>query len=381
MSFSQEQHRENLRDWSSSKYAALVGETGLRAEERFSAGDLEQFFVGEIKKDGVGWIEVDLDDYWDNKGIHHPGTGYGHLHVHSKTKQRYPVVSRDMVLPSVSDLVVDAGGELRWGLEGGRHAAGTHFLIFVGNPFIEAVDKNAIWFQAYHSPRGAETARNIEITDLLPADYGSAYHNYFIEGNKGTKFLYVDSELVAVFVTGVEDNLPKWENSEPYALTSFPMEGAEYYYKYEFKADKEFTWEAPSIGEDGKGLKDAPSGATPCMGWFAGDPHPPKTMKIHNENTSTKWEGLDTGGAVQTSHPIPTNGYPKKTLYFQSDAAGTLDIEVYAGGGWRVYDSPTIAANELEVYEFPQEAQFPIMRCVYTPTDDDTITLAQVSLS
>jgi len=374
-------YEAEVRDLLSSKYAALVDETGLRAEERFNVGNLEQFFIGLLYESGVGWTKIDIDDYWDNEGIHVPGAGYNWLHIHSKTKQSYPIVSRDMVLPSVTDLVVDAGGEARWGLEAGRHAAGTHFLIFVGNPYVPGIDKDAVWFQAYHSPATADTKRNIEITDLLPTDYGSAYHNYWIEGNRGTKFLYVDSELIAVFVTGVEDNLPKWENSEPYALTSFPMEGEEYYYKYEINADKEFTWEAPSIGESGEGLKDPPSGATPCMGWFAGDPHPPKTLKLYNENTSTKWEGLATGGAVQTSHPIPTNGYPRKTLYFQSDAAGTLDIEVYAGGGWRVYDSPTISANELEVYEFPQESQFPIMRCVYTPTDDDTIAYGEVDLA
>jgi len=115
--------------------------------------------------------------------------------------------------------------------------------------------------------------------------------------------------------------------------------------------------------------------------WCENSSTVPLNLPLYNEDTETKWSNLDTNGNTQTSHPVPIWGYPNRTLYFESDAAGTLDIEIYVGGGWQVYDSPSVTANELLSYNLPAEMQAPLMRCVYTPTDSDTITYSEVHLA
>jgi len=204
----------------------------------------------------------------------------------------------------------------------------------------------------------------------LPGDYDSAENTYRLFRNRGQSWLTIGNELRAVILDGVPEDLPTWENDPPYALGSLNENmGSEFSFKTVARStnEKEFTF--PLTTEE------------TCFGMFQGQPTPPRQFPLYNENTDTKWSSLATGGSVQTSHPIPIWGYPNKTLYFEADAAGTLDIEVYVGGGWRVYDSPSITANELLNYTFPAEMQAPIMRCVYTPTDADTIAYGEVDVA
>jgi len=212
---------------------------------------------------------------------------------------------------------------------------------------------------------------SLEVTNLLPGDYDTAENVYRIFRTKQGAWFTINNTLKAVILDGVPDAIPTWQNNSPYALGSLNENmGTEFKFKtnvWSSTSSKEFTFPLKTTEK--------------CFAMFEGQPLPPRQFPVYNENSSTQWDALATGGTIQTSHPIPIWGYPNKTIYFKSDAAGTLDIEVYVGGGWETYDSPSLTANELLTYNFPAEMQAPIARLVYTPTDTDTINLAEVYLS
>jgi len=172
--------------------------------------------------------------------------------------------------------------------------------------------------------------------------------------------------LRAIVLTGVQGNIPKWENNPPYALWS----------------DAAINISSmPAFIE--AGLPQATElnmAFSPYTGFMAEDgiPLPARQYSLYTENTSTKWSGLTTGASL-TSHPIPVWGYPAKTLLFQADAAGELRIQVYAGGGWRTIDTKTLVANAL--YQYNLTVEVTIARCTYNPAGSDTIAVAEWYLS
>jgi len=104
----------------------------------------------------------------------------------------------------------------------------------------------------------------------------------------------------------------------------------------------------------------------------------PYRWVVCTEGTNTRWVGLTTSDTV-TSAPIPIGGYSNKTFLFQSNAAGTIAIEVYAGGGWREVVSETVTANSL--WDYVLNLEVPIARMKYTPAGSDTIAVAECNLS
>jgi len=219
--------------------------------------------------------------------------------------------------------------------------------------------------------------RKIEITDVVPSRVWNfdKYSVYNLNVHKGFAEFYVQFELVAVIVygkafTGSTEKL--YANTEPYSLLvsnfSPPMQ-------------MPTLQEISAVNAAGEYIEKTVGYPLDEYHFTAGQPLPVRQFSLYKESSTTKWSGLDTGGTKQTSHPVPIAGYPNKTVYFKSDAAGTLDIEVYVNGGWEVYDSITPTANELEYIGLPTEMQAPLLRCVYTPTDADTINLAEVNLS
>jgi len=74
---------------------------------------------------------------------------------------------------------------------------------------------------------------------------------------------------------------------------------------------------------------------------------------------------LDAGSI--TSQPLSVFGRRNKTIYFQADQAGTLDIEVLGlSGNWRTYESVAISADTLEPY--PMTGDAVLCRVTFTPS-------------
>jgi hypothetical protein len=206
----------------------------------------------------------------------------------------------------------------------------------------------------------------LNVENFLPADYNSAYHVYSVKLNRNNVLYWVDSDLVAVFLLGLHTDIPSWDGNPPYAIYGNKAIYCASHYMIGME-----------VGNLPVTLQPHPN--TP--GVADGDPITPLTLPVYRESTNVKWNGLATGGVTQTSHPLPIWGYSRKTLAFQSSAAGTLDIQVYAGGDWRSYDTPGLTANKLLSYNFPQEMQYPIMRLVYEPVDADTIACGELFLA
>jgi len=204
----------------------------------------------------------------------------------------------------------------------------------------------------------------ITVKSLLPADYDSAEHWYTIKVNKCNTELWCDNSLLAIILYDLPEEIPTYSDKHPYAIRSAC----------------ELMPGAMQIGLlfDNEGKPATIPFNFNKLTFYEGDPLPPRQYAIYTENSSTKWAG-NTFDSTVTSHPIPVWGYPKKTFLFQSNAAGTIAIEVYAGGGWREVVSETVTANEL--WDYVLNLEVSIARMKYTPTNSDSITVAECNLS
>jgi len=302
-------------------------------------------------------MRLSVEDIWDEDGLHVRSTNptpYWAGPIQSRLLKRYPVFGTEIRLPKI-----EAGKCWKLQFETGQQGAAGD-CAFYGK-------ETECRFRA-HTRAGL---CQFNIVSLLPSDYDTADNVYRLAISKGQCHLFINQRLRAVILYGLPQGIPVWENNPPYGLGSVTGEmGTEFNFKLAAWSPDESTEFTFPLRTD-----------EPCFGMYQGQAHPPRQIPLYTENTDTIWRGLDTGGSQMTSHPVPIWGYPNKTLYFKSDAAGTLDIEIYVGGGWQVYDTVSLSANELESYPFPKGMQAPIMRCVYTPTDADTISLAEVNLA
>jgi len=304
---------------------------------------LNDFFIAV---DSTGQ-KANLDDYWDvTTAKIKIGTGGIHR-FYSRKAFNYAWYLMN------AQCATRVGRDQLFGLEpgAGSMGLGTWFRIHAG------------FFRTYTKHSGGHSDNHPSIEVYLPADYDSAMHRYGIKVNKHQVWYFIDETLVSVCLLGLTEAIPTWDNAEPYSIGS--IEG--------------LYCAATILGAEGTGdlFEFGPMyGNSPLA--MDGDPCPPIQLSLYTENTATKWKALATAGNLQTSHPVPIWGYQNKTLYFMADAAGTLTIQVYVSGDWRDYDTPVVAANTLVTFSFPAEMQAPIMRCTYEPTNNDTITLAEL---
>jgi len=313
---------------------------------------LNDFFNGRLGPARPGATKsinrIDLDQYWNEDGFRSDASRAPTC-AYSRRLFSYPQLAIYTKLPTVSP---DA--EYYIGFENGSY----HL-----SPLFDIRSING----AFEISAGAGTVEVLDITNLLPADYDTAYHRYQLKVNKCNFEVYIDDVLRGIILTGVPETIPDWENSEPYALGSIPVG----IMNCELSAFIEIVSNDLLLPLHSDRNSFVAS---------SGPPLAPRQYAVYNENTSTKWLNLATGGDLQTSHPIPVWGYPRKTLHFSSSAAGTLYIDYYAGGAWRNYDTPTLPLSG-DTYIFPQEFQTPIIRLRYDPTNNDTINFAVVHLA
>jgi len=295
-----------------------------------------------------------VEDVWDENGYHLP-EGHSWTRTHTRRTFKYPSLS---VWGKFA--TGQTGLSQLFGLELGGGQVHPWFGFFLSGTSLYAIRK------PYEGGAGSGGI-GVEITMHLPTDYDTNEHMYSVKVNKHNVEYMIDGKLVAVVLLGVSRSVPEIENVQPYAIGVMN--------KYRTLA--EYT----AFIEGNFGGTPITIPITPS--WFrcgSGDPMPPRTYELYTENSTTKWNNTSLS-AVTTSHPVPIWGYRDKTLLFQSNAAGTLDIEVFAGGGWRTYDSISLTADSLTKYVFPEGFQAPLMRCVYTPAGTDTIAVAEVHLA
>ncbi|MCD6147908.1 hypothetical protein J7J18_00875 [bacterium] len=316
---------------------------------------VDDFFVANAYSLTDGYVEEKPSNWWktDFGGIKCPAK-YWSLIIHSKNTCKYPVLTFLAKFNPPETHVVQ-----RIGLEGWSGADHNYVMLN------ESETSFYFWTEIGAGP--TTVTRNLNITNLMPSDYDTKYHTYQIKINKQSAWLFIDGVIKAIHLFGVQDETPAWGNNDPYAICSvkFPLLEVEYPFYTEPQG-----WQEKDV------ILQLYGGAR--VGLYDGDPLPPLQLPIYTENSSTKWAGSTFDSAV-TSHPVPVWGYSKKVFLFQSNAAGTIAIEVYAGGDWREVVSETVTANEL--WDYVLNLEVPIARLKYTPTNSDTIAVAECNLS
>jgi len=296
--------------------------------------------------------QIDVDDYKDPIYPYVVAKEIGAvLYLYSRQFYKYPQLFVRATVPDRTGFPDNSHIGLEFEGVGLQHSlvAGFWFVNILGTTTVTG--KYTLDY-VHGEPRG------VDLAAYLPADFMTALHRYACKVNKGSVEYRIDSALVLSVIYAPD--------SAFYSLAGPP---------YDIRI-------IPEISEPGGmfhiHLEDTNTVAVP--GFSDGDPLPPRQYALYTENTNTKWTGL-APGAVVTSHPVPVWAYPRKTLVFQANAAGNLDIQVYVGGGWRswVPGGITLVANQLEVYNLNGEV--PIVRCVYTRVAAETITLAEWYLS
>jgi len=211
-----------------------------------------------------------------------------------------------------------------------------------------------------------------EQTTNLPSDYTTARHGYWVKVNRHQVWFGIDNMIRTVAIlakSGVARQL--YNNSNPYTIYIAPFHVPETQHTLmELVASKggklvgvsiEFGWSDARFSE--------------------GDPVPPLAMPLYLEASNTVLAGYSISSGSVTSHPIPTFGYLRKTVYFMANQAGTLEIDKYMlSGNWRVYDSVSVSANTLVKYRIDDEVI--LTRIIFTPsTYPATILEAEADMS
>jgi hypothetical protein len=203
-------------------------------------------------------------------------------------------------------------------------------------------------------------AGHVNVSFALPSDYTTAAHFYWIKHNRSQAWFGVDNRLIGVALftrSGVERIL--YENSPPYTIYIAPFSMPSDLYPMLFLEPN----------------RDAKGNIVPTtidLPWrrvriTSGDPQPPFALPLYVAGTNTLMAGQSISSGSLTSHPIPVFGYDRKTIYFMSDQAGTLEIQVFTlSGNWRTYDTISAPANTLTAYVMTGDAL--VARVVFTPS-------------
>lgn len=271
------------------------------------------------------------------------------LMAFSKMVWSYPALAFECIWPTITEPDLAA---LVMFESGGRGPINLSGYLMAGGVFI------------LQGGTGAFTI-NLILTSFLPANYNTALNTYGLKLNKCNIEAYINGVFRGIILFGLPEAIPNWNNNPPYAIASTPA--ANIAMKVPFTVSLQPMGDMPSYTLGIKRLDYQ-------LVCNDGDPLPPRQYAVYTENTATKWNGLATA-AVVTSHPVPVWGYGRKSLLFQSNAAATLAVQVYAGGGWRTITTIVLAANTLMSYNL--NAEVPIARCVYTPVGADTIAVAE----
>lgn len=306
--------------------------------------------------------------YWDQDGIHKPANHNGPL-VFSRKPVKY---GRFICRGTLPDMAADATTYtdytgIWFGMEHGQLLEfGSATFWWNYNPSDDTNELRA-------AVGGAGVKTSLDITDQLPSDYDTKEHYYWIKINDGIVEFYIDNGLAAVFISGTGDRYTV-RSGQPFGVKVC---------KAKIPAVSTPFFEAHAEDKD-TGEKLAMDFGIPVDGfrWTEGQPHPKRIFRLVRDQTIIPLtEG--TYDSEITSHPLPLYGYKKKTMQFMADTDSTTDglqFEVFTQErNWRVYDSRTYSANDLEI--FTPSAAIPLMRVSYDPSATGaSITEAEVCL-
>lgn len=293
-------------------------------------------------------------DYWTQDSYAPPFAGYvtcpttvRAIAIYSKQVYNYPYIATQVILPDLSTLPSWAG--LWWGLVNGSDAGN-------GGASFKLV-KDAAGVIHFYAQLGSflhpgrQTWTQVEIKNLLPADYTTARHIYSVELTNPMAIYYIDEIPVAygLFTPG----------------TSFPAILGPPYALFSINGQIAKSLEA---SVEVQGSRSQLRVELPPYGFRVsdGDPRPPRVYRLYDAGTNTLFTSLVITVGSETSHPFPIFGYEGKTINFRASEQGTLSVETYMQtGNWREYDTMGITTDKLRTYSIEDDGV--IARVVFTP--------------
>lgn len=250
---------------------------------------------------------------------------------------------------------------------GFEHGGGVYY----GSAFFQlGKTGSTLWMNARVAGKG-DYGKYLNILNLMPSDFQTKRHYYTVKINRCNVEFFVDGKLVAVIISSpFMSDLTVSEEHQPYAIGL---------------TNGENPISMDTLLE--VALESSPSSDIvldfPAYGFkiSSGDPLPARIYRLYQWETENLLAGLTLTSGSVTSHPVPVFGYRDKTIFFQADQSGTVDIEVLTQtGNWRTYYSDTVSADELWWLKMTGDAV--LARLTYTPTAyPATIVDAEVVLN
>ncbi len=297
--------------------------------------------------------DIPLHEYWGASLTIPRGRNW--FMIRSRQSVRYGYMVAYMKYPNWTGLGYDNGTGLWLGFElgaGERHGIASWFLVRHSN-----VNK------LFAHIGGGGVFFNTEQTVSLPSDYTTARHGYWVKINRNQVWFGIDNRIRGfTLLANSQVNLPLASNANPYFINIVPVPVPTLQHlliEFQVCIGGKFIGVPRDVTIGGLGFSD--------IRWCEGDPQPPLALPLYVANTDTLMAGQSISSGSLTSHPIPVFGYDKKTIYFMSDQAGTLEIQVFTlSGNWRTYDSVSVSANTLIRYSITDATL--LVRVVFTPS-------------
>jgi hypothetical protein len=296
---------------------------------------------------------TDVNKFWTDSGLTLPYGYYNYLAVYSKASLIYPFISSYTKLPDLTSFPSGTSVYFCGFEHGGSTKSG--IATFILQRTTTGITLSAMY--------GSRTVITMDITSRLPADYITAYHNYYTKVNRWGAEFFIDNNLVAVAFDipnapqGVKATAP------PYAIgvTDAPV-------IKRLHTLIEILLPAPSPTNIRPNFGSLTLPLQPIwLRWGEDDPNPPRALRLYQAGSTSLMTGASVSSGSISSHPIPIYGRDSKTVYFMANQTGTMLIEVYTlSGNWRTYDSINISADTLTKYRIDMDGL--MARITFTPS-------------
>jgi len=320
--------------------------------EKFLRTGLDAHFNGRVVLgDNEEQISVKPSDYWilDSNISPFPGRIIGTeetyvVQFHTKRAFHYPIITAKLKLPSLVGKKIGTAVYIGGAINGSGSGTGCVQWRYITRDGV--TERLELCFASDFA-----CPLLMHITDL-PADYKTAEHVYSIHIHRNVSEYFIDGVLKAVGINSSNlafDDIP----SPPYTI---------------FRATNALS---PHLNVfTGVLNRQQAMEVELSPFWFRcadGEAVAPTVYRLYKYGENTMLAGLSIDAGSVTSHPFPVFGYSGKTIYFQADQPGTLDVEVLMEtGNWRTYSSETVSADEL--YYFIMTGEGVLARITFTPT-------------
>jgi len=293
-----------LEQWAASKYAVFGGDARIHGFGGWGGGPSWWSLVDWSRSD-VSELKKKVETFDGHDTLKYEGTGRGR-EIALKGMAYLPLTRYRLGLPTAEAGVLCSFGNEGTGIDYAQFA--TEFQL------------NGTTFYARLQDRMGNTIER-DITADLPADYDTALNTYLVQTLRDRAIFWINGTQVA-------------EIEAPHELGAWSI-------SYIFHSSEEgqdihlHSWSQSGQGEF--------AGATTTREKYFTD-----------AGDGTDWNAKSIT-AGDSTNAVDVSLYSKRTVYFLSDTAGTLSVEVQEPDGtWQTYDTVSVSASALKSYNLPE---------------------------